>query len=70
MIEDGQVKFIQHTEEKECRIWCEGFYTIDFSKGEFITEWDGEITTFKLNELPTNEEYLKITELECLYKIL
>ncbi len=61
MIEDGEVKFVQLIDEEESRKWCEGFYTIDFSKNEFVVDWDG-IHTFKLDALPTNEEFLAATK--------
>ena len=60
MIEDGKVKFVQHTSLKECNQWCEGFYTIDFKKGVFVTEYRDNIVKLKLNNLPTEEEYLKM----------
>lgn len=60
MIEDGLVKFVDHVDEHEAKLWCEGFYTIDFQKGVFISEYNGEIVEVKLNKLPTKEEYLKM----------
>lgn len=59
MIEDGDVKFVQHIEEEEARKWCEGFYTIDFSKNEFISEFYRTKKTFPIDNLPTEEEYLE-----------
>jgi len=61
MILDGQVKFVAMCSEEEANHWCEGFYTIDFQKNEFTTVYDNE-RTYKLNELPTEEQYLKDTE--------
>lgn len=60
MIEDGEVKFVKHTDLEECQQWCEGFYTIDFEKGLFITEYYSHKVELKLNELPTDEEYLQM----------
>ena len=60
MIEAGEVKFVQHTDLEECQEWCEGFYTIDFQKGLFITEYYEHKVELKLNELPTEEEYIKM----------
>ena len=60
MIEDGEVKFVQHTSLKECNKWCEGFYTIDFKKGIFVTQYYDNVVKLKLNNLPTEEEYLKM----------
>ena len=59
MIEDGTVKFVNHIDEKEAKAWCEGFYTIDFKKGKFISEFGGIKKTYKLSDLPTDEEYLR-----------
>ncbi|QOD60636.1 hypothetical protein H9I45_15050 [Polaribacter haliotis] len=59
MIEYGVVKFVQHTDLEECQKWCEGFYTIDFQKGVFITEYYDNTVEFDLKKLPTEEEYLK-----------
>jgi len=58
MIEDGAVKFVQHTDEEECKQWCEGFYTIDFKRNVFITEYDGQTEEFDLDNLPSVKEYL------------
>ena len=58
MIEDGVVRFVQHTDLKECKKWCEGFFTIDFQKGVFITEYYDKKEEFKLDSLPTDKEYL------------
>jgi hypothetical protein len=60
MIEDGEVKFVQHTDLDECEKWCEGFYTIDFQKGLFITEYSDKKIELKLSELPTEDEYVKM----------
>jgi len=58
MIESGEVPFVLHTEEHECRGWCEGFYTIDFQKGVFISEFEDKMKTYRLDKLPTNKKYL------------
>lgn len=60
MIQDGEVKFVQHTDLEECQKWCEGFYTIDFQKGLFITEYYDHKVELKLSELPTEEEYVQM----------
>lgn len=46
--------------ERNARKHCEGFYTIDFSKDEFICEFNDKSHVFKLSDLPTKEEFLKI----------
>ena len=58
MIEWGAVPFVIMHDEKEAREWCVGFYTIDFQKNTFTSEYYGTIKTYPLNELPTNEQYL------------
>ena len=60
MIEDGKVKFVQHASLEGCNRWCEGFYTIDFQKGLFITEYHGQEVVLNLSNLPTEEEYEQI----------
>ena len=60
MIENGDVKFVDHIDEAEAKKWCEGFYTIDFQKGLFITEYYDHKVEIKLSELPTEEEYVQM----------
>ena len=60
MIEDGDVKFVAHINEDEAKKWCEGFYTIDFQKGLFITEYYDRKVELKLDSLPTEDEYVKM----------
>jgi len=62
MIEKNTVPFVMFTEEDECRKWCEGFYTIDFQKGVFISEYYDKRTEYPLDKLPTDEEYLAAME--------
>lgn len=59
MIEKGDVKFVAHYPEEEAEIWCEGFYTIDFSTNEFTSEYYDRKKSYKLNDLPTEDQYLK-----------
>jgi len=58
MIEDGEVKFVVHTDEDEALQWCEGFYTIDFKENVFISEFHGQHTIYPLDKLPSEEDYL------------
>ena len=62
MIEEDEVPFVVHTPEDECVKWCEGFYTIDFKKGVFISEYYGRTKEYPLDKLPTDEEYLAAME--------
>ena len=57
MILNGDVKFIQLA-GKDSYGWCEGFYTIDFQKGLFISEYHDTKKEFELTKLPTEIEYL------------
>ena len=57
MIEDGKVKFVVHMDNKNAD-WCEGFYTIDFQKELFTSEFYGIKKSFHLSTLPTDEDYL------------
>jgi len=64
MIEWGAVPFVYIMSKKEADQNCAWFYTIDFSKNEFVSEKYKFKQTYKLDALPTNEEYLKIMEPE------
>jgi hypothetical protein len=58
LILDGEVKFLSLMGEDD-NSWIEGFYTIDFQKGIFISEYHDEKAIFKLDELPTKNQYLR-----------
>lgn len=58
MIENGEVKFVQFIDDEEANQWCEGFYTIDFQKGEFNSKFYGRESTYPIDSLPTKEEYI------------
>ena len=60
MIENGEVKFVSHIDEDEANQWCEGFYTIDFQKGVFISEYGENRVEVNLNDLPSDDNYLKM----------
>ena len=62
MIEDGTVEFVSLMDEHEANKWCEGFYTIDFSKNTFTSDYHGLVKTFSLSKLPTIKRYLKLME--------
>jgi len=62
MIEEGTVPYVLHTPEDECVKWCEGFYTIDFKKGIFLSEYRDVSKEFPLDNLPTDDEYLAVME--------
>jgi len=59
LILEGRVEFVQFEDDEEANRWCEGFYTIDLQKREFTTEYYDKVVTFSLDNLPTEEDYLK-----------
>jgi CRISPR/Cas system CSM-associated protein Csm5 (group 7 of RAMP superfamily) len=59
MIEDGEVKFVQFIDDEEAKHWCEGFYTIDFQQNKFIAEFNGITREYSLDDLPTDEQFLR-----------
>ena len=58
LILDGEVKFLQLMSDDD-NSWIEGFYTIDFQNGTFTSIFHDEKTTFKLDNLPTDNQYLR-----------
>ena len=59
LILDGKVEFAALIDQEEADKWCRGFYTIDFSKNEFRSEYGGTESSWPLDALPSNEDYLK-----------
>lgn len=64
MIEDGKVKFVKFIDDDEANKWCEGFYTIDFSKRTYTCDAHGIYVEFSLDNLPTEQEYLSYLKYE------
>jgi len=62
MIEMGTVEFVHHISESEAQKWCEGFYTIDFKKGVFTSEFGGIYKEYPLDNLPSKRDYLSDME--------
>lgn len=60
MIENGEVKFVEYTNEKEIKKQGVVFYTINFQKELFITKFYSHLVKLKLNNLPSEKEYLKL----------
>lgn len=58
----GQVKFVDLISDEESKKWCEGFYTINFQTNEFISEYYEHKIVFNLDNLPSEEDYLKAFE--------
>lgn len=44
---------------KEANRWCAGFYTINFKDRTFKSSFGDKEKTYSLDNLPTEEEYLK-----------
>lgn len=59
LILGNKIKGVQFTEYEEALKWCEGFYTIDFSTNKFTVEYHGIVKEYDLNNLPTEEQFLK-----------
>jgi len=62
MIENGSVKFVSFIPEEEARKWCEGFYTINFKDSTFTVEYYDKTVTYKLDSLPSEEDFLAYFE--------
>ena len=58
MIEWGACPFVLLHNEQKSKAGCVGFFTIDFQKNTFTTEYEGTTKTYSLDELPTDEQYL------------
>lgn len=64
MIESGKVQFVSIADE-DVESWCEGFYTIDFEKNKFTTEFYGYKKSYPLNRLPSKKKYLSDYKKYC-----
>ena len=62
LILNGKVEFVQYEDDAEADKWCEGFYTINLQTREFISDFHGNVVTFEIDNLPTEEDYLKAFE--------
>ncbi len=60
------LKTIDNSEFAKDELFCEGIYEIDFSTNKFISTYGGEVVSFDLDTLPTDEEYLKAMGVEVL----
>jgi hypothetical protein len=60
------LKTIDNTEFAKDELFCEGIYEVDFSTNNFISTYGGEVVSFDLDTLPTDEEYLKAMGVEQL----
>jgi hypothetical protein len=60
------LKTIDNSEFAKDTLFCEGIYEIDFSTNKFISTYGGEVVSFDLDTLPTDEEYLAAMGVEQL----
>jgi hypothetical protein len=60
LILNGEVDSVSVISEAEANRWCEGFYTVNLKEGIFEVEYDSKKATFSLNNLPKNNEFLKL----------
>ena len=60
------VKTIDNSDFEKDTLFCEGVYKVDFSTNKFITTYDDKVVEFDLDNLPTDEEYLKAMGVEVL----
>lgn len=63
MIQDGVVKFVQFLGDENSK-WCEGFYYLNLKDRTFQVDYYDSSVTFSLDNLPTNEDFLKEFESE------
>jgi hypothetical protein len=60
------LKTIDNSEFAKDTLFCEGIYEVDFSTNKFISTYGGEVVSFDLDTLPTDEEYLAAMGVEQL----
>jgi hypothetical protein len=55
----GEVILVDESDFEKDTLFCEGVYTIDFSKRKFISWFGGQTWAYDLDNLPTTEKYLE-----------
>ena len=60
------VKSIDNTEFANDSLFCEGIYEVDFSTNKFTSNFNDIVAEYDLDNLPTDEEYLKAMGVEVL----
>jgi hypothetical protein len=53
------IKTVDNSEFANDSLFCEGIYEVDFSTNKFTSNFNDIVVAYDLNNLPTNEEYLK-----------
>ena len=59
LILNGEVPSVDFIDDAEANQWCAAFYVIDLQKMVFTSFYGDESITYKLDGLPTEDEYLK-----------
>lgn len=59
LILKGKVKFVDLATYNDARLNCSGFYTINFQHNIFVAEYGGNIKSYELTNLPSDEQFLK-----------
>lgn len=62
LVYDGKVQVVDLIDDEEAHKHCVGFYTIDLQKKKFIAEYRGQEFEWSLDNLPTNDDFLKVFE--------
>ena len=58
------IKTVDNTEFANDKLFCEGIYEVDFSTNKFISIYDEKVVEYDLDELPSNQDYLSVFEVE------
>jgi hypothetical protein len=60
------IKSIDNSEFRNDTLFCEGVYEVDFRHNKFISTYADKAVEYDLDNLPTDEEYLKAMGVEVL----
>jgi hypothetical protein len=60
------IKTVDNTEFANDTLFCEGIYEVDFSTNKFTSNYNDIVSMYDLDNLPTDEEYLKAMGVEQL----
>jgi hypothetical protein len=60
------IKSVDNTEFANDSLFCEGIYEVDFSTNKFTSNYNDIVSMYDLDNLPTDEEYLKAMGVEQL----
>jgi hypothetical protein len=53
------IKTVDNTDFANDSLFCEGIYEVDFSTNKFTSNYNDIVAMYDLDNLPTDEEYLK-----------